>query len=279
MIKQRKIFKPSESAAAVVTGAASGIGRSFAYEIIRRGGSVICADVNEQGAKEVAAELSELGQGLAIPYGCDVRDAKQVEQLAEEADSLLQRPVSLLVNNAGVWVGGRMGEVSLEDWHWCVDVNLWGVIHGCHFFTPKLRNLGHGGIINVASVASYAAVPTFTTYNVTKAAVAALSETMAAELTGTDINITVLCPTAVKTNIIENGNLPSETGNLASNIMGKWMFSESPDEVARQTLTALDKKQLYMMPQFDSRLVWRMKRYAPNLYTKAVGEIYRLNTN
>ncbi len=278
MIGKRKTYLPSRSAAAVVTGAASGIGRGMAYEIVRRGGSVICADIDEQGAMRTAQELSELGEGRALGYACDVRDASQMEKLADEADGLLGRPVTLVVNNAGVWVGGRIGEVSLEDWRWCLDVNLWGVIHGCHFFAPKLRELGYGGIVNVASVAGFAAVPSFTTYNVTKSAVVSLSETLAAELTGTQVHVTTLCPSAVKTNIIDNGKLPSGTGRFASNVMGKWMFSETPDQVARQTLDALDRKQLYIMPQFDSRLVWRLKRYAPRLYARAVGEVYRLST-
>jgi short-subunit dehydrogenase len=165
------------------------------------------------------------------------------------------------------------------DWRWCLDVNLWGVIHGCHYFVPKFKAQGCGGIINVASVAGYAAVPSFTAYNVSKTAVVALSETLAAELAGQGVQVTVLCPTAVKTNIIENGNLPQGTGSFASSIMSKWVFSETADAVAKQTLDALDRKKLYVMPQMDSRLVWRLKRFAPRLYEKALGEVYRLSTD
>ena len=276
--RKRKTYKPSQGAAAVVTGAASGIGRGFAYEIVRRGGSVICVDVDEQGAKAVAEELSSLGEGRAIGYQCDVSDAAQMETLANKADELLGRPITLLINNAGVWVGGPMGKVSLEDWRWCLDVNLWGVIHGCHFFTPKFKALGYGGIINVASIAGFTAVPSFTTYNVTKSAVMSLSETLAVELTGTDIQVTALCPSAVKTNVVANGRLSERTSKMANKVIGTSVFSETPEQVARTSLNALDRRDMYIMPQFDSRLLWRLKRFAPRTYAKIIGEVYKSNS-
>ncbi|HCW88820.1 MAG TPA: short-chain dehydrogenase, partial [Marinobacter sp.] len=194
---KRKTLKPSEGAAALVTGAGSGIGRSFAYEIVRRGGSVICADIDPERAEETARTLSELGEGRAVAYTCDVGSEKQMATLAEEAESLLGRPVTLVINNAGVGVGGPIGEVPLKDWRWCLKVNLWGVIHGCHFFAPKLRELGYGGIINVASAAGFGAAPEMSAYNVTMSAVLSLSETLAAELTGTGVHVSALGPTVV----------------------------------------------------------------------------------
>ena len=195
---KKQPLPPSRNAAAVVTGAGSGIGRSFAYELARRGGAVICVDINEERAEQVVASLQALGS-QAIAYRCDVGDAKQMEALSDEAEKLLGRPVTLVINNAGVGLGGPIGAVSLEDWQWCMNVNLWGVIHGCHFFAPKLRDLGYGGIINVASAAAFGAAPEMSTYNVTKAGVLALSETLAAELTGTGVRVTALCPTSSTT--------------------------------------------------------------------------------
>jgi len=124
--------KLSYGSAAVVTGAGSGIGRSFAYEIARRGGAVLCVDLREERAEETAEALRELG-AHAVPYTCDVGNAAQMAQLAETSEALLGRPVTLVVNNAGVGLGGQIGDVTLEEWHWCMNVNLWGVVHGCHF--------------------------------------------------------------------------------------------------------------------------------------------------
>ena len=265
---------PSRNAAAVVTGAGSGIGRSFAYELARRGGVVICADINEARAEQVAASIQALGS-KAIPHRCDVGDAKEMAALSDEAEKLLGRPVTLVINNAGVGLGGPIGEVTLEDWRWCMNVNLWGVIHGCHYFAPKLRDLGYGGIINVASAAAFGAAPEMSTYNVTKAGVLALSETLAAELAGTGVNVTALCPTVVPTNIVNDGKLPEKRREFARAAMTRFALITA-DKVARQTLDTLDRGELYMLPQIDGRMAWRFKRLMPRLYTRIVGETYHL---
>ena len=274
---KKQPLPPSRNAAAVVTGAGSGIGRSFAYELARRGGAVICVDINEERAEQVVASLQALGS-QAIAYRCDVGDAKQMEALSDEAEKLLGRPVTLVINNAGVGLGGPIGAVSLEDWQWCMNVNLWGVIHGCHFFAPKLRDLGYGGIINVASAAAFGAAPEMSTYNVTKAGVLALSETLAAELTGTGVRVTALCPTVVPTNIVNDGKLPEKRREFARSAMTRFALTTA-DKVARQTLDALDRGELYMLPQIDGLLAWRFKRLMPRLYARTVGEAYRLLAN
>jgi len=266
--------KLSYGSAAVVTGAGSGIGRSFAYEIARRGGAVLCVDLREERAEETAKALRELG-AHAVAYTCDVGNAAQMAQLAETSESLLGRPVTLVVNNAGVGLGGQIGDVTLEEWHWCMNVNLWGVVHGCHFFAPRLKALGYGGIINVASAAGFAAAPEMSTYNVTKAGVMSLSETLSSELTGTGVKVTVLCPTVVPTNIVNDGKLPSYRAEFAKSAMTKFALTNS-DEVARKTLDALDKGQLYMLPQIDGRIAWMFKRIAPRMYARSLGEAYRL---
>lgn len=266
--------KPSRGAAAVVTGAGSGIGRSFAYEIAKRGGAVLCVDIRKERAEETAETLRSLN-AHAVAYECDVGNAEQMAALSEQSEELLGRPVTLIVNNAGVGLGGQIGEVSLEDWHWCMNVNLWGVIHGCHFFAPKLKALGYGGIINVASAAGFAAAPEMSTYNVTKSGVMSLSETLSAELTGTGVKVTVLCPTVVPTNIVNDGRLPSYRAEFAKTAMTKFALTNS-DAVARKTLDALDKGQMYMLPQIDGQIAWMFKRIAPRLYARSLGEAYRL---
>lgn len=274
MPKVSSLRSYSRGAAALVTGAGSGIGRSFACELARRGSSVICVDLHAERAEQTAALVDQLG-GRGIAYICDVGDRAQFSELAEQADSLLGRPTTLVVNNAGVGVGGRIGEISLEDWHWCLNVNLWGVIHGCHSFAPRFRDAGHGAIINTASAAGFAAAPEMTTYNVTKSAVLSLSETLSAELAGSGVHISVLCPTIVPTNIINESRFPSERKGFAAKAMERWAFTDS-GEVARMTLDACDRNQLYVLPQWDGRLMWRFKRAAPVSYARALGMGYRL---
>ena len=266
--------KCSMDAHAVVTGAGSGIGRAFAVEIARRGGDVVCADINPAAAQETAGLIIDLGR-KALALRCDVSIEADVEALAVEAEKWFDCPTDLVINNAGVGAGGlRIGEIPMADWQWVLGVNLWGVIHGCQVFAPRLRKLGHGGIINVGSTASFAAAPLMGPYNVSKAAVLALSETLAAEMTGTRVRVSALCPTFVKTNITRDGRIAASSSKLADALM-KWT-GVSADGVARTSLDALDRGQLYVLPQMNARVIWRMKRYAPAGYARGLGWVNHL---
>ncbi|MFI9505066.1 SDR family NAD(P)-dependent oxidoreductase [Nocardia sp. NPDC052566] len=265
----------SHGARAVVTGAGSGIGRAFALEIAARGGEVICADISEARADATVALIERRHPGAAHAFRCDVARREDVEILARFADSIFDRPVTLVVNNAGVGIGGKhVGEIGFDDWDWALGINLWGVVHGCEIFAPQLRAARQGGIINVASAAGFAAAPSMAAYNVSKAAVMSLSETMAAEMSGTGVAVTVLCPTFVKTNVARDGRITQQSMRLADTLMRLTGFS--PDRVAATTLDAHDRGQLYVLPQLDAHIVWRLKRYFPAQYTYALGLLDRL---
>ncbi|MFZ5723655.1 MAG: SDR family NAD(P)-dependent oxidoreductase [Pseudomonadota bacterium] len=266
--------KPSKNAHAVVTGAGSGIGRAFALEIARRGGRVVCADINRQTAEETVAQIVAAG-GEAKAVACDVAGLAAVERLAADAERWLGKPVDLVINNAGVGVGGKpVGDIPMDDWQWVMGINLWGVIHGCHVFVPKLRALGRGGIVNVASSASFGAAPSMGPYNVTKAGVLALSETLAAELSGSGVKISVLCPTFVHTNIARDARVgDSKINDFAQKLMDRTGIP--PERVAKVTLDALDRGRLHVLPQFDARMLWRAKRLAPATYTRGMGLLSR----
>lgn len=267
-----KATPPSRNAYAVVTGAGSGIGRSFALELGKRGGTVVCADINLAAAEQTVSLLAQQGaKGYAV--ACDVGDAKQVEQMADQAERLMGHPVTLVINNAGVGLGGKFDDMTLEDWQWITHVNLWGVIHGCHYFVPRFKKLGHGAIINVASAAGFTAAPEMTAYNVTKSGVMALSETLSAELKKANIKVNVLCPTLVPTNIIKNGRIPRRYSGLADHALMNYAMTTS-EAVARLTLTRLDKGKLYTVPQADAKLFWLMKRASPGLYARFLGFSY-----
>lgn len=270
-----KKIAPSQQAYAVVTGAGSGIGRSFAVELARRGGTVVCADIHLETAQETVNLIQSLTSSNAYAVQCDVGLKEDVKALAEQAEQLLGHPVTLLINNAGVGLGGKFDEVSLGDWQWCMHVNLWGVIHGCHYFVPQFKQQGFGAIINVASVAGFTAAPEMTAYNVTKASVLALSETLSAELRSANIRVNVLCPTLVPTNIMKNGRLPKSYSSLADQLLMNHAFIDS-EQVAKKTLNQLDANKLYTIPQPDAKLFWWMKRISPQLYAKLLGVGYPL---
>lgn len=259
------------TARAVVTGAGSGIGRAFAHEIARRGGRLVCADLDDTAAGRTAAEIGERATG----WRCDVRLENEVSALADAAPDLLGAPVDLVINNAGVGAGGDVvGGDSLADWRATLDVNLWGVVHGCHAFVPGLRAAGRGGIINVASAASFAAAPRMGAYCTSKAAVLALSEVLAAELAGSGVTVTVLCPTFVRTAIASGPAITSDAAALAARLM-HWT-GVSPESVVRTALDAHARGRLHVLPQWDARLIWRLKRLAPTPYTRVLGLLGRL---
>jgi NAD(P)-dependent dehydrogenase (short-subunit alcohol dehydrogenase family) len=268
--------KRSRDAAAVITGAGSGIGAAFAAELARRGGTIVCSDIDETAARTTADVITAEG-GRAMAICCDVTRIDDMHRLANEAQDWFGGPPTLVINNAGVGAGGTaIGETSLDDWDWVLNINLWGPINGCHVFTPILREANYGGIINVASAAAFGAAPGMAAYNVSKAGVLSLSETLAAELSGTGVNVTVLCPTFVKTNIVESGRITAQSTQLADRLM-RWT-GFSAERVARMCLDTNDRGGLYCMPQPDARIGWGIKRFTPTVYTRAAGLANRVTT-
>lgn len=259
---------------AIVTGAGSGIGRGFAEELARRGGRVVCADIDATAAKETVRRIEAAG-GDAIAVRCDVSAEPDIVDLEAAAREWFGCAADLVVNNAGIGAGGRpVGETSLDDWHRTLGVNLWGVIHGCHVFVPAMRAARRGGIVNVASAAGFVAAPRMAPYNVSKAGVVSLSETLAAELAGTGVAVTVLCPTFVRTNIFDGELIDRDASQVARRVASVVGFS--PERVARTTLDAHDRGRLYVLPQPDAQLLWRAKRMLPGPYARAAGLMDRV---
>jgi NAD(P)-dependent dehydrogenase (short-subunit alcohol dehydrogenase family) len=195
---------------AVVTGGASGIGRALAARFVAEGMHVVIADIEEAPLAAAAAELGAVG------VRTDVADADSVAALA---DATMEHfgAVHLVCNNAGVGGGGLIKDLTLKDWRWVIDVNLWGVIHGVHTFLPRLLENHDGGhIVNTASMAGLIAGPGIGPYNAAKYGVVAISETLAAELAadGSGVGVSVLCPGYVRTNIFTSQrNRPAELRN------------------------------------------------------------------
>lgn len=259
---------------AVVTGGGSGIGRGFCLELARRSGRVVVADIDEAAAKQTA-ELVEAFGGRGHPVRCDVSDREDVEALARCAEQWFGGATGLLVNNAGVGVGGQVvGQTRMADWQRTIAVNLWGVIYGCEVFVPRMREAGRGGVINIASAASFAAGPRMAPYNVSKAGVVALSETLAAELSGTNVAVSVVCPTFVRTNIIHPEGIDAALLPVAERAMAR--FGWDAEQVARVCLDAHERGRLHVLPQRDARLLWLAKRVAPATFTRAMGWLGRL---
>jgi short-subunit dehydrogenase len=207
----------------------------------------------------------ERAGGRARALQCDVSQIDDVLELEREARSWFGSP-NLLINNAGVAVGGKTGEVPLDDWKWVFDINLWGVVHGCHVFVPGMRERGAGHIINIASMAGLISTAELGPYSVTKAGVVALSETLAAELRGLDVGVTVVCPAFFQTNIMEKsrGPVDSEMRKVGEELMRRARLR--PRDVARHALARAEAGALYALPMPEGRLMWRVKRLVPERF-------------
>src|SRR4051812_28956330 len=202
-----------EGKVAVVTGAASGIGRALADRFAAERMKVVLADV-EAGALEVAEkELRDSGAEV-LAVQTDVSDPGSVDALAR-ATVDAYGAAHVICNNAGVGGGGQMQTLATADWEWVLGVNLWGVIHGIRAFLPTLLEQDEAHIVNTASMAGMVAGPYMGPYNASKFAVVAISETLFKELAGQSANVgvSVLCPGWVNTNIADSArNRPAELG-------------------------------------------------------------------
>ncbi|AKI99146.1 short-subunit dehydrogenase [Archangium gephyra] len=254
---------------AVITGAGSGLGRALCLALAPRRARIVVSDLNEAAARETARQVEQHG-GEAHVVLCDVTKPEQVDALARETQAAFGG-VDLVVNNAGILSAGEVGTLPLADWKRVLDVNLWGVIHGCHSFVPLLRAQGTGHILNIASAAGLLSSPYLAAYNVSKAGVVALSETLLAEVKSVGLGVTVACPTFFRTNIAASAQI-SEAGDgqrlkaLASMMVDK--ASVSAEQVAHACLRAVEQDRLYVLPMADGRWAWRLKRLSPGLFAR-----------
>ncbi len=185
----------------LVTGAASGIGRATALSFAEAGARVVAVDRDAQGVARTAESARSLGAPVAWGEVVDVGDEQAMEKLGERVAAELGVP-DVLVNNAGIGLSGSFLETTSEDWRNVLDVNLWGVIHGCRIFGKQMADRGQGGhIVNVASAAAYQPSRALPAYSTSKAAVLMFSECLRAELAERSIGVSAICPGFIDTGI------------------------------------------------------------------------------
>ena len=249
---------------AVITGAGSGLGRALALELADRGAGLMLADINEEGLAETARQAG-FRQVDVHTRVCDVRDRQQVLDLAEAAIDALGY-VDFLANNAGVAVAGPFDEVTMEDWQWIVDINFWGVLYGCQALAAHMRERGSGYILNVASAAGLLNPPGMAPYNVTKAAVVSLSETLAGELAPAGINVSVLCPTYFVTDIAKNARGVGDDSDRRRTEKLMLRSKKQAPEVAREAIDGVLRGQGHIVPMTDGKVMWGIKRALPERF-------------
>lgn len=256
-----------------ITGAASGLGRALALAFAKQGWRVAASDIHQARLDETCKLIEEQGS-TALNLLCDVTSYSAIEETA----LLLEERwggVDIVINNAGIADAGPMEELSLESWKRMLDIDLWSVIFGCKAFIPLLKRQGGGHIVNTASSAGIACAPDMANYNVAKAGVIALSETLKAELAGHNIGVTVIAPTVFKTNLGETLVDGHDTGMGRSLLKELERSTVTSEQITQQTLRAIQKNKLYVLPQKDAKRAWRFKRLFPELYFNLLALLYR----
>jgi NADP-dependent 3-hydroxy acid dehydrogenase YdfG len=267
-----------EGKVAVISGAASGIGRALANRCAREGMKVVLADIEEAALTQAARELDAAGADV-LAVRTDVSKASDVEALANETLEAFGA-VHLLFNNAGVIKGGLLWEHDLADWEWIIDVNLWGIIHSVRVFVPIMLTQDVAcHMVNTASIAGLIAPPNSGIYNVTKFGIVAITETLYRELAERDakLKVSVLCPSHVRTRIHDaERNRPSvyRDGDAARPMTGQELeaiWAEvagrykdyggmlSPEHIADCTFDAIRDERLYILthPELNGLLAER----------------------
>lgn len=236
----RKGIRELKGRVVVVSGAASGIGRALALGLWGKGCHLALVDLDEDGLVQLRAELAGAGGGgAATTHAADVGDRARMREVAREVVAA-HGAVHVLINNAGIGHEAAFPQTTLDDWDRVVDTNLWGVIHGCHFFMPHLAKSDRAHIVNVSSLFGLVAVPGQSAYCATKFGVRGLSESLFEELRSTSIGLTHVHAGATGTNIMRSakGDDPELMRRLVT-----WFDRHGipPERVADRIIRAIQK--------------------------------------
>jgi NAD(P)-dependent dehydrogenase (short-subunit alcohol dehydrogenase family) len=252
----------------LVTGAGSGIGRATAFAFAEAGARVVAVDRDAEAAARTA-ELSRLvGAPEAWAETADVSDEQAMEKLAEKVHRAYG-VLDVLVNNAGIGLSGSFFATTCEDWRKVLDVNLWGVIHGCRLFGARMAERGQGGhIVNTASAAAYQPSRALPAYSTSKAAVLMLSECLRAELAGQGIGVSAICPGFVNTNITATARFAGvdaaeERRRQKKSARLYGMRNYPPEKVADAILDAVIRNRAVVPVTPEARGAHLMSRYLP----------------
>ncbi|MBL9016218.1 MAG: SDR family NAD(P)-dependent oxidoreductase [Myxococcales bacterium] len=252
----------------VVTGAGGGIGRATALAFAEDGAKIVATDIDQARLDSLA---SELGDRALLVQKVDVADRAQMKAFADAVHA--KAPAAdVVVNNAGVAVGAAFLDTSLDDWDWLLGINLKGVIHGCHFFLPKMVERGAGGhIVNISSILGIFPAPQVTAYVASKFAVLGFSQSLRAEMEPHKIGVTAICPGMINTGIIEGSRMNGQHAGRRDKVAATFTKGGAPPSlVARHILDAVRTNPAVRTVGRDAAVIHALTRVAPRI-TKRLG--------
>lgn len=255
-------------ATAVVTGAGGGIGHAVARALAREGARLAICDSDEQKLRSLHGDLTREGHD-AICARVDVADSEQVREFADVV-ARDTGDANILVNCAGVYICGKTLDLSLDDWQWVLSVNLFGIIHACHFFLPQIvRNGGDGHVANLASMYGYWPSPGVTGYLTSKFGVFGYSEALREDLRGTRVGVSTVCPGMINTGLVRNmrirGAGTAETDVRAALQQTYTSRSYGPERVAAAIVKGIAKNKGIVLVSPEARIMYYVERYCPAL--------------
>lgn len=257
---------------AVVTGAASGIGRALAQQLSTAGSALAIADISEKGLAETAASLA--GKGTVSTHVLDVANEAAVRDFAADVTSRHGR-VTLLINNAGVALIGTFEEISLEDLRWLMDINFWGVVYGVKYFLPVLKQQARAQIVNLSSVFGIIAPVGQSAYSASKFAVRGFTEVLRHELEGTSVFVSCVHPGGIHTPIAKSARLGANASPQrkqdAVDFFEK-VTPTTPEQAAARILQGVEKKEPRILIGRDARQIDIVQRLRPASYWKVMAK-------
>lgn len=259
---------------AVITGAASGIGRSLAQRLSRHGSPVVIADVNGDELAKTEASLS----GPVLSRVLDVRDADDVHRFAGEVREWLSMPLAAVFNNAGVATATSVLDSVPEDDSWLFDINYWGVVHGTRAFLPLLRERDYGVVVNTSSVYGLAGMPNNSAYCASKFAVRGFTDSLRQELRGTGVSAVTVHPGGIKTNIIKNARIhrdPEGRGRSLDQIAADFdaIALTTPDRAAEIIHKGVERGKSRILVGPDAYVFDALARIAPTRYFDVMAKL------
>jgi len=257
---------------AVVTGAASGIGRALAVRLAREGiAGIAISDVNEAGLAETAKMAEPFGI-LISTHIVDVSDLDQMKRFADEVVAKHGR-VTHLINNAGVGLLGAFEHISVDDMRWLMDINFWGVVHGCKVFLPTLLAQPEAYIVNISSVFGLIAPEEQSAYCASKFAVRGFTESLRHEYAGTNLHVSSVHPGGVLTDIARNSrlgeNTPREWKEQGAKFFDR-VAKSTPEQAAETIVAGIKKKNPRILIGKDARAISTFSRLFPKNYLRVI---------
>ena len=266
----------------IITGAASGIGRELSQRLARRGDHLVLLDVNAEGLATVAEALigvASLAGGSVRSHVVDVRDADAVARAVEHTWNDFGR-VDVMVNNAGIGIGGPAEEMTAEHWQRVFDVNISGVMHGVAAAYPRMVAAGAGQIVNIASLAGLVPSPFLAAYGASKHAVVGMSVSLAAEAAGTGVSITCVCPGFTETAILDFQG-PDDLPKTSASGRGRMFAARVPggiypvEKLAADIERGIDKRKMMVVTPSSARWLSRGMRLSPRFGVTLASSIAR----